>query len=147
MLTAAPCILSMQYCTTFRSGNARFTLPNLTLWKSLWSTAIYGSVIQQRVYQPQLYNANEVKCAYGVARWHWLKHYWQCNRWVALAPLNMSAAHNRHYEQRDSINIHSAMWHETFNFFNVHDTLWSSVFCNSAWNRFSTSPKIVQQHI
>jgi len=51
-------------------------------------------VIQQRVYQPQLYNINELKCVYGVVQWHWLKHYWQCNWWVALASLSMSAAYN-----------------------------------------------------
>jgi len=27
-------------------------------------------VIQQRVYQPQLYNVNELKCACRVAQWH-----------------------------------------------------------------------------
>jgi len=71
MLTVAP-TYCMHYCTTFRSGNALFTLSNLTYWKSVWSTAIYRgfTVIQQLVYQLQLYNVNELKCAYGVAQWH-----------------------------------------------------------------------------
>jgi len=97
MPTAAPpCTLSMRHSTTFQADNVFFIQPRLTSWKSVWSTAIKWGVIQQRVYQPQLYNVNELKWAYGVARWHWLKHYWQCNWRVALASfkLSMSAAHN-----------------------------------------------------
>jgi len=67
MLTAALCTLSMRHCTTFRAGSTLFTRPNLTSWNSVWSIASKRGVIQQRVYQSQLYNINELKYAYSVA--------------------------------------------------------------------------------
>jgi len=42
MLTAAPCTLSMQHCTTFHTSNALFTRPDLIFLKWVWFTAIYG---------------------------------------------------------------------------------------------------------
>jgi len=63
MLTTAPCALSMRHCTTFRTSNALFSEVSL-VHCNLWN------IIHQQLYQPQLYNVNELKCAYGVAQWH-----------------------------------------------------------------------------
>jgi len=67
--------------------------------KSSFTEVSLVHCIQQRVSQPQLYNVNELKCAYGMAQWHWQKHYLQCNWWAALESLSISAANNEHYEQ------------------------------------------------
>jgi len=69
MLTAVPCILSIRtslhnfskrlrpfYST--KSNFSEVSLVHCNLW----------GVIQQRVYQPQLYNVNELKCAYCAAQ-------------------------------------------------------------------------------
>jgi len=70
MLTAAPQhkehmsqynFLSRQH--PFRSTESNFSEVSLVLC-NLWC------VVQQRIYQLQLYNVNEMKCAYGVAQWH-----------------------------------------------------------------------------
>jgi len=68
MLTFVLCTPSIRHCTTFSAGNALFssTKSNFSevslVYCSLWS------VIQQRVYQPQLYSVDELKSAYGAAQ-------------------------------------------------------------------------------
>jgi len=147
MLSSAACTLNMCYCANFWAGNALFTLPNLTFWKSVWSTAIYGmsssgEFVSKLIYTLH-YTLTVVWCQWTEAHvWHGIvelmKVYWQCNWWVALASLSMSVAYNGHYEQ--------LLWqyqylfsHMTWNieFFNTHDTLLSSIFCNTAWNWIS----------
>jgi len=120
----------MRHCTTFRAGNAIFTSKSNFSEVSLVHCNLWGVVIQQRVYEPRLYNGNELKCAYGMAQWHWLKHYWKCNWWMALAALSMSAAHNGHYEQL-SWQYQYLVSHMTWNV-QIFQHTWYT-FCNTAW--------------